>query len=88
VKLSLFLQVPSFFDQHDMAVRIHERELGVRIKNPLFCTKQDVLAALYEILEPRKFDTVSKNIKKVRSLLRNAVGNDFAGGAKVNDLPT
>ncbi|KAM3589207.1 hypothetical protein VKS41_000079 [Umbelopsis sp. WA50703] len=74
--------VPSFFDQHDMAVRIHERELGVRIKNPLFCTKQDVLAALYEILEPRKFDTVSKNIKKVRSLLRNAVGNDFAGGAK------
>lgn len=66
-----------------MAIRIHDRELGVRIRHPLTCTKEEVLEALYEILEPTKYERVVKNLKMVRSLLQNMVGHDFSDGAKV-----
>lgn len=71
-----------------MAMRIHDRELGVRLRNPLTCTKEEVLEALYEILEPVKYERVVKNLKMVRSLLQRAVGEDFAGGAKVSVSPS
>jgi Fe-S cluster assembly ATPase SufC len=71
-----------------MAMRIHDRELGVRLRNPLTCTKEEVLEALYEILEPVKYERVVKNLKMVRSLLQRAVGEDFAGGAKVSVIPS
>ncbi|KAI8584350.1 hypothetical protein K450DRAFT_219420 [Umbelopsis ramanniana AG] len=74
--------VPSFFDQNDMAIRIHDRELGVRIRHPLTCTKEEVLEALHEILDPTKYERVLKNLRMVRALLRNLVGDDFSDGAK------
>jgi hypothetical protein len=69
-----------------MAIRIHDRELGVRIRHPLTCTKEEVLEALYEILEPTKYDRVMKNLRMVRALLRNVVGDDFSEGAKVRTI--
>jgi hypothetical protein len=70
-----------------MAMRIHDRELGVRLRNPLTCTKEEVLEALYEILEPTKYERVVRNLKMVRALLQKAVGADFSGGAKVSLRP-
>jgi hypothetical protein len=69
-----------------MAMRIHDRELGVRIRHPLTCTKDEVLEALYEILEPTKYERVVKNLRMVRALLQKAVGDDFSEGAKVTKL--